>query len=108
MPPTGVSSRASNCSASAASRCSVGSSSSTTGARCSSARASNSRRRCPPLIASAPPVSTVSRPSGRPATHSLSPTAPSAARISSSVTSPRATRRFSPSVVEKMCASSAK
>ncbi len=80
----------------------------TTGARCRSARASSRRLRSPPLTASAPPDSVVSRPSGRRASQPSRPTVRNASPISSSVTSPRATRRFSRTDVENMCASSAK
>jgi len=93
---------------SAASRCSVGSSSNTVGIVEISARASSSRLRCPAETAAAPPASTVDKPSGKASSQSPRPTRSRTLCNSWSVASPRATKRLSRTVVANRCASSAK
>ena len=90
------------------SRCSAGSSTSSTRAGARSARATRSRRRSPPETAAASVPTRVSRPVGKRVEPGAQPDGVERGpRPSASVTSPRATRRFSSTVVSKTCPSSA-
>ena len=90
-----------------ASRCSPGSSRSMSGAGQARARARSRRRLSPPARVAASELTGVSRPRGRQASQGPRPARSRRAVAWEAVTSPRATRRFSRTVVSKTCASSA-